>query len=136
MSRPPVVPVPNREFLLPQDGLRIAPSNINPWRMIRRAGDLFSIAQLVAMPSYNLDPATCDYVVVRSPVSMAEFYWPASQPAPVYLCPCPIIPTATGEPRADGRVLVIAPAGMKKLVWPDGSITRPRANKRSWRRPA
>lgn len=132
MSRPPVEPGPG-EKLLPQAGIVITPSNINVWRATRGEDELFSWSQLRAMAAAGMDPATCDYIVVRSSLSMAEWDWPEGEKAPVYLLPCPVVPEE--RPRPDGRVRVISPYGTRELVWPDGHIRRPRAPVRrsAWR---
>jgi len=110
------------EMLLPDRGGYIIPSNINPWRELRRPDRRYTDAQLRVMPLYQLDPATCDDVVVRSSVSMQEYSWPLGTRAPVYLLPCPII-----SRKGDGaKCLVISPTGLKKWVYADGSITKRR----------
>ena len=109
------------ELLLPARAY-LTPSSINPWRAARHPEQRYTHQQLRTMPLYQLDPATCEDVIVRSSASQSEHWWPAGTPAPVFLLPCPII-----QRRGDGsQCLVLSPAGMKKWVYSDGSITKRR----------
>ena len=102
----------------------MTPSNIDPWRASRAEGDKFTGEQLRALERLRLDAETVDIVEVRSSVSMREYWWPTTESAPVLILECPII----GQVR--DRLKVISPAGMTKLVYPNGSITRRRAGDR------
>lgn len=104
----------------------ITPSRINAWRASRREGDKFTVQQLARLADRGLDPDTVEVLEVRSTASMQEWCWPANEHAPVFIFECPVV-GHRGE-----RVMVIAPAGMTKLVWPDGSITRAQARRRGW----
>ena len=105
----PEYPLPTSEW--------ITPSKINPWRGAKREGSRFTDWQYRAMARMGLDPLTVETVTVRSLVSQREMWWPTGTPNPVYVFDCPIL----GR-RKDGRLLVLSPRGMEKLVWPDGSI--------------
>ena len=108
------------EHLLPETA-HVTPSSINPWRGVRRPDQCFTNAQLAAMRREALDPHLVETIVVRSPATHRDMWWPAEDPTPVYLCPCPVIGRRGGE-----RVHVIAPAGLAEWVWSNGSITKAR----------
>lgn len=78
------------EHLLP-DTLYVTPSSINPWRGVRRADQPFTNAQLAAMRREGLTAHAVETIVVRSPATHRNMWWPAGDPKPVYLCPCPVI---------------------------------------------
>jgi len=109
----------DREHLLPSSGIVITPSNIDPWRSTRGEDQLFTWSQLSALNRLGLDPEKVDFVIVRSKASRRDMYWPSYDPAPTYLLPCPIL----GR-RGTDQLEVISPAGMRKWVYSDGSITR------------
>jgi hypothetical protein len=50
---------------------------------------------------------------------MMEMYWPEGQKAPIFEMPCPIVQRLT-----DGRVKIVSPAGINRIVQADGWITR------------
>lgn len=106
------------EHLLPETAY-VTPSSINPWRGVRRPDARFTNPQLAAMRREGLDPDAVETIVVRSPATHRDMWWPADDPAPVYLCPCPVI----GR-RGIDRLRVIAPAGLAGWVWSDGRITK------------
>lgn len=105
------------EHLLPETA-HVTPSSINPWRGVRRPDQCFTNAQLAAIRREMLDPDAVETIVVRSPATCRDMWWPAGDPTPIYLCPCPII----GR-RGTDKLKVIAPAGLAEWVWSDGSIT-------------
>lgn len=65
--------------------------------------------------SRGLDVLTAPALTVRRHPSMDEIWCGAHQAKPVYQFECPII-----RRMADGRVRVIAPSGVEKLVEADG----------------
>ena len=62
-----------------------------------------------------IDPPTVEVITVRRQATDREMWWPIGSPPPVFAFECPVI-----HRRADGKVRVIAPAGMVKLVRADG----------------
>lgn len=110
---------------------KITPSNPSPWygsipgaerhSGSMRGGTRFTTEQQAAIVQRGLSTADVPAMVVRRRATMAEAWWPQGSPAPLYEFECPIV----GH-RADGRRLVITPAGMAKLVQCDGWITAPR----------
>ncbi len=97
------------------DQIYIVPSKPNAWYGDWNEGERFSGYQLLAMRSLDLDPATVEVITVRRQATDREMWWPIGSPPPVFAFECPVI-----HRRADGKVRVIAPAGMVKLVRADG----------------
>jgi len=103
------IPLPNKAY--------ITPSNINPWRGGRAEGARWTRSQLRQLEARGIDPAGAEGMMVRSVATERDMWWPKTELAPVFVFECPVL----GR-RADGRVRVISPAGMVKLVNADGSI--------------
>ena len=110
---------PAAELPLPNGGV-ITPSNINPWRGQRAEGARWTYGQLHAMSRHGLDSETCAGITVRSRATSREMWWPSTEETPVFVFECPVIR------QERGRVLVISPAGMAKLVYADGKIVKDR----------
>jgi hypothetical protein len=133
MSRP-LPQLGEFEVMLPQ-AMQVAPSNMPVWRATRGVDQIFSWSQIVAAEAHGLDPDTCEFLIVRSLTTYREWYAGMNRPQPTLVLPCPIISFSDDH----RRVLVIAPAGMKKWVNADGSIVerkpQPERQTRShWRR--
>lgn len=107
------------ELLLPQEGIHVTPSNINAWRDVRAADQRYSRQQLAELRRLGLHPDHVRDVIVRDKVSIREMWWPSGSPTPVYLLPCPIL---EGEGRQN--LTVLSPAGIRKIVQPDGTKGR------------
>lgn len=90
---------------------RVTPSRIDPWRGGWSAAGRFTGEQLRKLPALGLDPATVETVLVRSKATTREMWWPTGSPAPEFRFECPVI----GR-RRDGRLLILAPAGIACLV--------------------
>jgi hypothetical protein len=106
------------ELLLPET-VHITPSNINPWRGVRRPESRYTQDQLRMLHSRGDDPDTVEDVIVRQSASRRERWWPGPN-APVFLMPCPVIQRR----RSGEQLLVITPAGHRKWVYADGAITK------------
>ena len=116
---------------------RITPSKPNPWYGTitggtREAGAIKGGSRFTAEQDRELarrgidDTVDVQALTVRRSATMAEAWWPDTQPPPVFEFECPVIGT-----RADGRLVVISPAGDAKLVQPDGWTSAPGRSK--WR---
>lgn len=116
MSRP-LPTLAHGEFMLEQT-LRIAPSNISTWRGIRAADQLFTHNQLYRLRERGMDAETCEFLIVRQPVSMREMWWPATDRTPVWIMPCPVLKRGMGG----RRVFVLTPMGGEEWVNADGTI--------------
>jgi hypothetical protein len=103
------------EILLP-DTLRITPSNINPWRGLRREGQLFTDAQLKYLASVGSDPLTVEWIALRDAVTQREYWWPKGSKPPVYVMPCPVL-----EQQPD-KTRVLTPAAF--IEWVRGTEVR------------
>lgn len=106
------------EKLLPWE-IHITPSNINPWRGQRREADRYTMEQHWRMKQAGIDPDTVEDVIVRDRTSWREWWSGGAQP--VYVMPCPIL-----ERRPNGELLVLSPAGDRKIVQADGTKGRRR----------
>lgn len=102
----------------------ITPSNIDPWGGAMQEGDRFTSEQVRDMQRRGIDPETVETLKVTRKATSRELWWPSGQPAPVFIFECPVLMR-----RLDGRVKVISPSGMAKLVYADGSIKKPRFQK-------
>lgn len=112
------------EMLLPQT-VYITPSNINPWRDVRDPDQRYTRTQLHRMRLEGIDQATVEDIIVRNRVCPRnEMYIPGGIRHD-YLMPCPII--GRRERAGQLQLKVISPAGDRKWVYPDGSITRKKA---------
>ena len=101
----------------------ITPSKIGSqhWEGHWREGEAFSIEQLRELGAMGLDAATIDRDVIAAG-DPNRIYIPM-QPYFYRRLPCPIIG------KVKDRLRVISPAGDRKLVYPDGSLTRPKARR-------
>ncbi|TVV75576.1 hypothetical protein [Sphingomonas solaris] len=105
----------------------ITPSAINSWRGSREEGAKFTARQLHIMRLDGIDPDSVAVIEVRSVATAREWEHRPGEPMPVYVLECPVL----GAERRDGRVEVLSPAGHRKLVYRDGSISRPRTKRSS-----
>ncbi len=117
-------PGPNEHRLLAS--FQVAPSNMSAWLWSLRPGATWTDMQLKAAHFLNVRIADCDSVAARIPAPREVLSIPAGSPPQFFVHPCPIIG------REGNRVRVISPAGVEKLIYPNGTITKPRARK--WRR--
>jgi hypothetical protein len=99
----------------------VTPSSPNPWYGAAGPGDRFTRQQLAAMARVKLDPETVAAITVRRNATTREFWWPKGDPAPVFEFDCPIL-----SRRRDGRLNIIAPAGVPAIVLDDGWVARPK----------
>ena len=113
--------LPVVELPLPETAW-ITPSNINPWRGARKSGARWTNDQLRMMALAGIDPETAEAITVRSAVTDRDMWMPRGAARHVFVFECPVL-----KRRADGKVLVISPAGFRKWVYADGSISRVRA---------
>ena len=109
---------PPDELELPET-MHFTPSRHNPWRSPKATGARFTYHQLRVMEGLGMDPATVEVVTCRSKATQREFWIPLNTEAPVYVFDCPII----GE-RPNGRRIVIAPAGDRKIIHESGRLDR------------
>lgn len=109
----------------------IAPSNQGYWEGTIREGDRFTQEQLHAMVVRGLVADEVETLTVIRSASARELWWPKYTPAPVFHHECPVL-----RRQKDTRVLVISPSGVPKLVWPEGSITKPKSAAKKWGRAA
>ncbi|MBB5697024.1 hypothetical protein [Sphingomonas yantingensis] len=107
---------------------RVIPSHPNPWYGGIVDGDPFTTQQRAELSRLSIDPAAVERMTVRRNASDAEMWWPAGSLPPVYQFECPVL----GR-RADGRVRIISPSGMGKLVFADGWVTGRQARKKAVR---
>lgn len=101
---------------------QITPSRVEYWAGTMEDGDRFTAEQARAMDAMAIDPDTVETITVRRPATARELWWPCTEKAPLFEFNCPVI----GPLRADGRVKVISPSGVPKLVFQDGWITKRR----------
>lgn len=101
----------------------ITPSSPCDWYGGWDADGRMTWQQRGALERGGLDPAAVEWITVRRNATMAEMWWPTGYPAPVFEMPCPVI-----QRLADGRVKIVSPAGINRIVQPDGWITR----RQSW----
>lgn len=80
-----------------------------------KGGRRFTNEQARECMSRGLDVLTAPAMTVRRNVGLLELSLGTIRPVPVYEFECPII-----RKLADGRVRVIAPSGVEKLVEADG----------------
>jgi len=99
--------------------ITITPSSPCDWHGGWEADGRMTWQQRAALERAGLDPARVEWLTVRRRASVAEMYWPMGQDAPLFEMPCPVI-----QRLADGRVKVISPAGINRIVQGDGWITR------------
>lgn len=107
---------------------RIVPSRPNPWYGHILTGHTFTVEQLQAVERGGLNPETIERITVRRNATDDEHWWPAGSLPPIFEFECPVL----GH-RIDGRVRVISPSGMVKLVFADGWTTARRARRKSGR---
>jgi hypothetical protein len=100
----------------------------SPWIGTWGPGARYSHEQLHTMVVRGLNPETAEAIRVKRKAVSSETWWPTG-PAPVHEYDCPII-----QRRADGRLTVLAPAGITTLVFADGWARQPK--KRKWGRQA
>lgn len=104
-----------------QPGLQlVTPSKPNPWFGTAAEGDRYTVQQLHEMARLKLDPEVVESILVKRLSSYKENWWPKGGLTPFYQFECPVL----GRLR-DGRVKILAPAGLPMIVFGDGWATRP-----------
>jgi len=101
---------------------------MSPWIGSWGEGARYSDAQLYEMVVRGLSPDTAEAIRVMRPASRDETWWGVDLPAPIHEYDCPVL----GR-RADGRIKILAPAGIAKLVLADGWTHHPK-KARGWGR--
>jgi hypothetical protein len=105
------------------DRIQITPSAPCDWYGGWDADQRMTWQQRATLGRLGFDPEKVEWITVRRRAVMAEMWWPEGQAAPVFEMPCPII-----QRRADGCIKIISPAGVNRVVQPDGWITK----RQSW----
>jgi len=112
----------------------ITPSKPNPWygtiiggvadKLAVSGGERFTAEQLRILRELGLDPATVDAITVTRNATQRELYWSKLSPTPQFQFDCPVL-----DRRADGRISIVAPAGLAETVDADGFAGRAPATK-------
>lgn len=101
--------------------LWITPSAPNAWYSMEPiCGDELTAEQKLGLASMGLAADSVEVITVKRNATDREMYWGVGQCPPQYHFPCPVV----GR-RRDGKIDVISPSGMRKLVGHDGWVGKP-----------